>query len=80
MLHALLLMREKGARGDNFPALWLCLDGLCCRRCGGTDLFSMWRPKGEHNRFDQEYIVSTEGREVSSSPSLLATHVWYYKF
>jgi len=60
MLHALRLMREKGARGDNFPRAWLCLDDLCCSRCGRTGLFSMWWPKGEHNRSNQEYIKEAE--------------------
>jgi len=40
--------REKGAMVDNFPAVWLSQDGLCCRRCGRTGLSSMWWPKGEH--------------------------------
>jgi hypothetical protein len=26
--------------GDNFPAVWLCLDDLCCRRCGRNGLSS----------------------------------------
>ena len=41
--------REKGAVVNNFPGLWLCLDGLCCRRCGRTGLSPMWWPKVEHN-------------------------------
>jgi|CXWL01.1.fsa_nt_gi hypothetical protein len=41
--------REKGAMVDNFPGLWSCLDGLCCRRCGRARLSLMWWPKGEHN-------------------------------
>ena len=40
--------------GDNFPALWLCLDGLCCRRSGRTGLSLMWWPKGEHNEYNSD--------------------------
>jgi len=48
--------------GDNFPAVWLCLDGRCCRRCGRTGLSSIVVAQRETQRI--KFWCPTVGSRV----------------